>query len=160
MDLFLSNKIQIMKRYCSECMFEIDDNYLDYNCPKCMSTDSIIEIKEEINYFSDKYYLDNLEKSIYPFIEIIEDKLIISVWNPIFKNKESTYIKSIDIYDETGELIEMISLFENDEVRAYIEYFYEEKFEIRLNTNFCGIWSSWILCEENVKKGSKIWLMI
>jgi len=149
-----------MKRYCSECMFEVDDNYLDYNCPKCMSTDSIIEIKEEINYFSDKYYLDFLEKSIYPFVEITENKLMISVWSPIFKNKESTYIKSIDIYDETGELIEKLSLFDNDEVRVYIEYFYEEKFEIRLNTNFCGIWSSWILCEENVKKTSKIWLII
>lgn len=138
-----------MKYLCTSCNYVYDNALWDSEesvniwaeineCPVCGEYDSFQWIEEEINYIDDDLW--PLEIDHFPDIEVIWDKIKVTVWNEIHPMWEAHRIAAVYLYDEYWDLVSTRYL--ELETEAVVEFDNEnfDEFEIRVKCSVHWLW--------------------
>jgi rubredoxin len=153
-----------MRYICTNCHFVFDESLwvpeedilpqtffsdlsYDFSCPQCEEPKEHFDlINEEILYPNNKEDLTDMEALHIPKIEIIWDKLNVSIGivdeHPMEWNHN---ILSISLYDEYWELVEEKMIEELTSPDAEFDLSFIDEFEVRSRCSLHWTWSSGLL---------------
>lgn len=152
-----------MKYFCTWCNYFYNEDSWDleegidsfsrfdnldesFCCPFCWtSKEDFVNFKEEIIYIENPNFMNFLESSHYPIMEIRWDKIFLEIWNIKHPFDDKHYIKKVCIYDDTWDLIEEKILWPNIEPTLEFNLDYIDDFEIRIFCNIDWVFSTGIL---------------
>lgn len=138
-----------MKYLCTNCNYVFDNALWDVEelvwiwdelveCPVCGEYDTFQGIEEEVNYIDNDLWV--LEIDHYPEVEIIWNKLKVTVWNEIHPMWENHRIAAVYLFDEYWDQID-VKYLELD-IEPVVEFDYDNlwEFEIRVKCSIHWLW--------------------
>jgi rubredoxin len=137
-----------MKYLCVNCNYIYDEALWDElewikawtkienlrTCPVCWAEDSFEYIKEEVIYI-EEWTPDRIEQEHFIEAEKKDWYVTVCIWKNEHPMTQNHRIVWVALYDEYGDMLDEVFLWEDDDLVVDFEDYYLDEFEVRVACN-------------------------